>query len=150
VNLKSLVRQVLTETGMSDPHEVAAEVSRRVRGAAALREALAEALVVYVRTSFTRDLMRPSGEAAAQVPSAKVAACRSEWQRRLLTPLGVDGVFKRFGDCTADDLRAVAASLRLHADQTAAKADYYEALASALPAGAVVADLDADPLAVAA
>jgi hypothetical protein len=150
MSLNDLVRKVLVETALSDPHEVAVEVTRRLRGAVALREALAEALVVYVRTSFTRDLMRPSAVAVDAVSSAKVAACRSQWQRRLATPVVVDGGWKRLGACTADDLRAVAASLRVHADQTAAKADYYEALASVLPVGAVVADLDADPMAVAA
>lgn len=149
-DLKDLVRQVLADTSLSDPRDVAAEVVHRLRGAAAMRGALSEALVVYVRTSFTRDRMLPQSKTTTPAPSSKVAAVRSDWQHRLLTPVAVEGVWKRLGECTADDLRSVAAALREHAAQTSAKADYYDALADVLPAGAVVSDLATDPLGVAA
>lgn len=150
MDLKTVVRQVLTETGLSDPHEVAAEVARRLRGPD-VRAALAEALVVYVRVQFSRDRRLPQlGVSASQVVSSKVTACRDEWARRLQTPVGVGGVWKHLAECTADDLRVVAASLRRHAVQAAVKAEWYEALAASLPAGAVVGDLTADPVGVAA
>ena len=147
MNLRSLVHQVLTETSLSDPREVAVEVASRLRGPS-LRAALLEALAVYVRVTFGRDRMLSQDSPAGA--SSKVAAVASDWARQVLTPVAVDGVWKRLGECTADDLRAIAASLRSMADQTLSKAEWYEDLASALPAGAVVADLDADPLAVAA
>lgn len=150
-NLSGLIRQVLADTDLSDPREVAAEVSRRLRGAAALRDALMEALPVYVRTQFTRDRLLPRDlDTAPVIVSSKVAAVRSDWQRRLETPVVVDGVWKRLGECTSADLLAVASALRVQAAQSVAKAEYYETLAAKVPAGGVVSDLAADPLGVAA
>jgi hypothetical protein len=105
---------------------------------------------VYVRTQFTRDRMIPQSHDVSPVPSSKVAAVRSAWARRLETPVFVGSAWKRLGECTAEDLRVVASALRSQAEQAVVKADYYEALASSLPAGAVVSDLASDPLAVAA
>ena len=81
------------------------------------------------------------------VPSAKVAAIREHWWRQKLarTNLSVGDRRKILAEFTVDDALAVAENLRKIADDTAAEAARYEALAKAMKdAGvAVAADLDA-------
>lgn len=146
-NLRRLVHHVAETTTLSDPRDIAAKVAEMVprehRAAA-----LSEALPVYVLRALSQERML-SPIKSAETGSAKVAAVRDDWARRLAVPLSVAGIWKRFGECTVEDLRIVAADLRAVATKAAAKADYYDAVADALPAGARVDSLQTDPTAVA-
>lgn len=157
------IRYALENTTLTDPRDVAEEVLRLLdracdhgAGSAAYRDALAEVLPTYVGVEFSRtrmlnpvavvvDDVTPVREPAG---SAKVAACRNDWNARKNTPVCLPNGWKRLADCTAADLLTLAATLRDRAAKVAAKADWYEALAAALPEGATVAALDTDPTAV--
>lgn len=157
------IRYALENTTLTDPRDVAGEVLHLLdrahdqgEGPAAYRDALAEVLPTYVSVEFSRtrmlnpvavvvDDVTPVREPAG---SAKVAACRNDWNARKNTPVWLPDGWKRLADCTADDLLTLAATLRDRAEKVAAKAAWYEALADALPEGATVAALDTDPTAV--
>lgn len=141
--VRDAIAAVLESTDLSDPHEIAAEVVRRL-SAKELRSALTEVLPDFVRVTMSRGRMLNPAPLAPK-SSSKVAACRTHWATRLVTPLFVDGAYKRFGDCTAVDLKAVSLSLRVSADRSNAKADYYDSVAAALPEGATVSVLGEDP-----
>lgn len=142
------IREVLTSSSLSNPADVAAKVAEQIPDAQ-LRAALAEVLPSFVRTEFSRERMlspvRHSGG-----PSAKVAAIRDAWAARKQTPLKIGDEYKRLAECTAADLLVAASELRQRADAMLGKADYYEALAAALPPGATVDSFASDPVAVAA
>lgn len=148
-NLRRLVGHVLTTTSLSDPREVASKVGEMI-GREHREAAIEQMLPHYVLTVMSQGRMLGRQPVPGASPSSKVTRVREDWQKRLAIPLSVDGVWKRFGECTAADLRMVSASLRAAAAQTLAKADYYEQVAAALPAGAVVASLPGDPTEAAA
>lgn len=147
-SVSDCLRQVLETTSLSDPRAIAAEMLDRIPRAAR-GAVLAQVLPLWVQGQVSRRRLL-SPVAAAPVPSPKVAAVRDDWAVRLNTPLCVDGLWKRLADCTANDLRTVAASLRALAAKTAAKADYYVELADLVPAGGTVGMLTADPWGAAA
>lgn len=111
--------------------------------------------VVPVEQTFAPDdLLSDEGQATAKKVlkargSARVSAIRNEWQRHFADSLWTGEGYIKFGDATANDLTCAATSLRTSAkaeyEGKVSKAEYYEAIASALPAGARVRDLDADP-----
>ena len=149
-----LIRYVLENTTLTHPRDVAGEVLRLLdrahdqgEGLAAYRDALAEALPTYVSVEFSRTrMLNPVVDDATPVRepagSAKVAACRNDWDARKNTPVWLPRGWKRLADCTAADLLTLPATLRDRAAKVTAKAAWYEALADALPEGATVAALD--------
>ncbi|MGN8689856.1 hypothetical protein ACTND8_08130 [Atopobiaceae bacterium HCP3S3_F7] len=157
------IRRLLDNTELSNPHDVAGALLNELDNTLPIaaradlyRATLAEVLPTYVGVEFSRtrmlnpvavvvDDVTPVREPAG---SAKVAACRNDWNARKNTPVWLPNGWKRLADCTADDLLALAATLRDRAEKVAAKAAWYEALADALPEGATVAALDTDPTAV--
>ena len=162
MNTRERIQRLLDATELSSPHDVARallnELDNTPDRADAYRGALIDVLPTYVSVEFSRARMLSpvaavvdADDAAPREPvgSAKVAACRDDWAARKNTPVSLPGgTWKRLADCTATDLLAVAGKLREVADKTNAKAAWYETLADALPEGATVAALDADPTAV--
>lgn len=158
--LAALIAEVLDETSATDPTAITAELLKRIDDPLA---ALAEALPVFVRTQLSRSRMlsplddpqtadRGHGDTDAHCPAAPVGYSRAtrirdSWAARLNTPLRVGDEWKRLADCTAADLRTVAADLRERAAKSLAKADWYDDLAAMLPKGATVASLAAEQVA---
>lgn len=159
-HVSDLIRAVLDETAATTPAEIAREVLARVSDPQA---ALAECLPTFVQVSLSRSRMlspldepqtadRGQVSADAQTAPAPVGYSRAtrirlSWEDRLNTPLRVGEAWKRLADCTADDLRTVAESLRGRAAKSLAKADWYDDLAAKLPKGATVAVLTAEQVA---
>ena len=156
--VSDLIREVVATTSATEPQEIARLVQESIEDRDA---ALAEMLPTYVRTVLSRVRMLGEPDAfpayellsSLPIPAPAVTAAptvtrasriRTDWQARLDTPLRVGGAWKRLGDCTADDCRAVAASLRDRAEGLVSKADWYDRLATLLPSGATVATLSAD------
>jgi hypothetical protein len=128
INLRAVVHDVLRETDLTEPAEVAEETFHRLtRGQYA--EALRQTLRQYARTVMVR---RRSAPSAARVESAKLTARRemgAAWLRdRVSTMAG----WKMVADCYADDLLYVAAQLRRQADEDVAAAERWEKLAAEL------------------
>jgi len=142
-NVAKLVRHVIDTTSLSDPREIAQKVAGMVPRERR-QSAIEQMLPVYVTQVASRDRMLHQVK-PQQKGSSKVQAVRDDWKRRLATPLLVGDAWKRFGECTAADLLAVAETLRTTADRTLQKASYYEEIAAALPDGAQVSSLPSDP-----
>lgn len=140
LNLRAMVHEVLNETGLADPTEVAEETFRRLtRGqyAPALRQTLRQ---------FAR-LMMVSQTAVGQSTQAgrswKRDAIRAElagFREYLFTPDG----WKHLRECTRNDLLFAAGERRQKAEQNIAEAERLEKLAARLTDGQTVGDLDLD------
>lgn len=134
--LRVIVREVLAQTEEADPGVIAGMVVGRI--AKKDRDAaLSQAMRLFVRQviSETRVGNRPSNVTPIHRTgqSAKVAAIRDGWQRRLRDRVHVGAsLWKQLGDCTYDDLLAAANERQEHADRNAAWAREYRAMASAV------------------
>lgn len=136
-----LIKNTLDNTDLADPHEVAVAVAAQIPPNA-MGAALKEVLPVYIKVRYSLSRMKTSAQSAPRpAGSPKVALVRSAWERQKNTPLNVGGEWKRLGECTASDLLVVAEQLRTNAAKSIAKAEYYERLADAIPAGGTVNDL---------
>lgn len=144
-NLRTLVRQVLDDSVLTDPGLIAEEVYRRTaakdRGAA-----YQQALRHFVRQVASEQ----RGATTITAGPSKATRAREWWQRSMRDRIHVNGDagWKMLADCTRDDLLYAAAERREQADRNRAKAQQYEALASLLDANsaATVRDLPADVL----
>lgn len=134
-NLRAVVRDALTGTNEPDPGVIAAQVLSRIdpgdRDAA-----LSQAMRLFVRQviSETRVGHRPANVASLNARrsghSAKVAAIREGWQRRLRDRVHTgDSEWKLLGDCNYDDLMAAAGERQQLADRNSAWAREYRAMA---------------------
>lgn len=131
--LRQLVRDILAETDAADPGEIAGQVMARIPPRM-IRVALSQALRLYVRQviSETRTAHPPVAPTAIN-RSAKVAAIRDGWQKRLRDRVHVGGSeWKFLADCTYEDLIAAASERRQMADRNNAWARTYDAWARLL------------------
>lgn len=131
--LRHIVRDVLRNSTLADPGDIAAEVLRRIP-ARSTRDALEQTLRLYVRQviSEVRISSRPAPATAAN-GSWKVAAIRDGWQRRLRDPVHVGAQeWKLLADCSYEDLLAAAAERRQLAERNQAWARTYDAWAGLL------------------
>lgn len=142
-DLRTLVGEVLAETNLTEPADIAAEVARRTPKVH-LRAAYETALTGYVRVinnAHRREntILKPRPASR----SAKVSAIRDQWQAALRDRVHTGDGWKLLGECTYSDLMAAAKRRRELADRNLAMADRYEALAQQLLAAGVdrVADL---------
>lgn len=145
--LTECLRDVLDSTELADPRLIAEEMLTRIPDELKV-ETLQAALASWVRQELGRQRMLSPVSASGF--SAKVAAIRADWQHRLRERVCVGEVWKELGDCTPADLRTMAADLRAMAAKLTGKADYYDELASHVPAEGTVRDLAADPIGAAA
>lgn len=133
--LRQLVREVLRESESADPGEVAEQVRARIPKAQ-LASALSQSLRLYVRQVNSEIRVGNHGPAPTPIQanrSAKVAAIRDGWQRRLRDRVHVgDGTWKFLADCGYDDLVAAASERRVLADRNQAWAHTYESWARLL------------------
>lgn len=150
--LRTLVREVLSDSAEADPGAVADKVLASIPREH-LVAALAQALRPYVRQviseeriahSFTSHLpatstpfREPSGAGAPTQPRApgswKVQAIRDNWQKHLAARIHVgDGRWKFLRDCRYEDLVAAAEERRALAEKNQAWARQYDAWARLL------------------
>lgn len=125
--LRHVVQKVLADTNEADPGKLAGLVMARIPKAQ-IRVALSQALRLYVRQVISE---ARNGGSATVTPirpnaSAKVAAIRDGWQRRLRDRVHVADSWKLLADCTYDDLLAAAAERRTLADQNNARARQFD------------------------
>lgn len=141
------LKHVLATTTLTDPKDLAEAVTARL-DPEDLDPALQEALVYWVRshtarsrdgvpdeligstTGGTRNLEVVTATTRKPNRSAKVAGIRDWWQSFITERVNVDGVWKLTGDCTVEDIEALAASRREIASRNLSHADRYQALAA--------------------
>lgn len=163
-NLRKLIRDVLTNSLLADPRDLAAEAFQRIpadQHAAALRQCLTDVVREEIRLSRNHtpptvmaERPGPRGNVARQRPaarSAKVAGIRAMWQEKLRErihtgPASTD--WRLLGDCTFEELMFAAGERRTIALRNEAKAAEYAELAEAVRAAGVVRvrDLPAEVL----
>jgi hypothetical protein len=164
-NLRKLVRDVLANSLLADPRDLAAEAFLRIPAAehaAALRQCLTDVVREEIRLSrnhtpptVTAGRPGPRGNTARQQPavarSSKVAGIRAMWQEKLRErihtgPASTD--WRLLGDCTFDELMFAAGERRTIALRNESKAAEYAELAEAVRAAGVarVRDLPAEVL----
>lgn len=163
-NLRALVREVVANSTMNDPGDLAAEVARRIQPDD-METALQQSLRVFVRQILSEQrphIIAPptspvvssrfGSVAPATNRSAKVAAIRDGWQRHLRARYHVgDGEWAQLGDCGREQLDFISTFLDEQAAQKQAKARSIRRLAEAVTEHDVnrVRDLPADLLMVA-
>lgn len=136
LNLRHMVREVLRDSTIADPGQVADEVMRRIpRGA--LKVALAQTLRLFVRQVISEERIGNNGSDAPVTTkaarSAKVTGIRDGWQRRLHDRVHVGkGEWKFLAACTYEDLLAAAGERRDLAERNKAWARTYDAWARLL------------------
>jgi hypothetical protein len=137
-SLRAVVTEILDDTELSDPRDIATEVLTRLTDAER-DEILRAALVTEVRVTLHEHRKAPIGDrpAATPRPSAKVRAIRDAWAQLLNGRYSVGGEWKRLAEFTPEDARAVAAERRRMAAESAAWADRFDALAAAITAAGV-------------
>lgn len=134
-NLRAAVDQIIDDSGLTDPREIARKVAENVPARSRI-DVLAETLIDYVRIrqNGRRRLNPVIGPASAR--SAKVAAYREygeRWRRHLRDVVHVgNAVHVSLGQCTYDDLMYAARERQGLAAANAAAAARYEALAALL------------------
>lgn len=160
-NLRALVRDVARRSTIRDPDALADAIMREIPADYFL-DALRTAIKPLIREvvsearphgTFTTGPGRSQQSPAISAPrggSVKVAAIRDGWQDHLRARYSVDGDWKFLGECTYEDLHAIAKGLDLRAEQHASKARGMRALASLLTEHdvATVRDLPAQTLMV--
>ena len=136
-NLRTIVRATLSETSDADPGVVAEQVLAAIPRART-RDALEQTLRLFVRQIISEQRVSsrpstPSNVRTIPTTSAKVAAVRDGWQKRLRDRVHVgDGAWKFLGECTYADLLSAAAERRDLAERNAAWARQYDSWARLL------------------
>ena len=131
-SLRRLVHEVAAEATSVEYADIAADVMARL-DPSLLVAALEQALPLYVRAVSVSDRGRGSIiQPPAAGPSAKVAAIRDDWQRRLAEIYPTPKGNKRLADLTYSDLMYQAQILQASAEATLAKAKGWEKLARAV------------------
>lgn len=134
-DLTGMIRQILEETDLSEPADIARELVTRIPPEA-LRVTLETVLPAYVRNRIAaeRAVTTPANAKRLMVRSSKVGGVQEWWRRALDDRVSVHGDYKRLGDCTRLDLQFLAENLREKAEALTSKAKRYEALRDRLPA----------------
>lgn len=132
--LRHVVRDVLTDTDLADPGDLADVVLERIPSEH-VHDALSQTLRIYVRQVISE--VRNSGPAVNVAPirpnlSWKVAGIRDGWQRQLDNRVHIGDGWKLLRNCSYDDLLAAAAERRDLADRNMARARQYDAWACLL------------------
>lgn len=131
--LRHLVREVLSDSDEADPGRIADMVLAQIPPRQT-RTALAQALRLFVRQVISETRTARNEPTVTPISrSAKVAAIREGWQRRLDDRVhGAEGSWKKLRDCTYDDLLSAATERRQMAERNNAWARQYDAWARLL------------------
>lgn len=146
LTLSGIIRAILDETDLTTPEAVAAEAVRRTPDEH-IREFYRQAVRGQARVQMHAIPSTPP----AVTRSAKFAAIADMHSRQLKARVFVGDQWKMLGQCTYDDVLALADSRQQLAEENAAAAEKFRRVAKELQnAGAeTVADLPADVLAAA-
>lgn len=128
MTVASLIRQVLADTELTDPADVAAEAFARMdpdQYGELLRSVLREA----ARLEMSRERM--THNPATPAKSSYVAAMQ-RYAKVLRSRVQVEGVWKFYGDCTHAELVTLANESRAEAARNVAAAERHEKTAAAI------------------
>lgn len=128
-NIRHTVRDILDETDLTTPAEIAEKVAEMVP-TNQLRTTLATALREYVRVELTHTRARAAQPTRTGGPSAKVTAIRDAAHQWLRQRVCAGDTWKMLGDCTYEDLLRLEQDRREHAQRSAAAAERFAALAA--------------------
>lgn len=150
MNLRSLIRQNLTDDEAWNVDDIAQRTIANVATASQAKELLAEALPYMVR-EVIKESRRSVSKPTPQNRSAKVAAIREQEQRRLSDARYPDanGIWRRIGSFNHDELLDLAERITQNAQRNLARAAAIRSLAGELTqAGVTTVDEldDADTL----
>jgi hypothetical protein len=144
-SLRALVRNVLDETDLTSPDEIAEKVAASIPKEQ-LRAVLALTLRDFVRIEMTRS--RSAGQNDEKQPrpanrSAKVSAIRDAAPKWMRERVYVGTTWKLLAECTYDNLMFLVADRSALAAQNQAAAERYQKIADAVKRARVacVADL---------
>ncbi len=149
MTLSQKIEELVAKDRLRDPHTIAEKLIADMNEEQ-LRLALEVALPTFVRevlSQVRRDTTTPTRVRAAG-QSTRVGAIR-DWHQRLLDSVTeVNGSYKHLGECTRDDVLAIAGSRRKLAELNRRAAQKYEALATLMNDhdATTVADLPAELL----
>lgn len=147
-----LIRQVVDQTGLDDPRQVAEKVAE-ITPDEQVRDFYARMLVQEVRVFFSSERRRAfdavkgkqSGRKALGPARTKVSVVRDWWSEFCSSRVHVgDSVWKSLGECTFEDLRALHDERVDHAERTLSEAQRFDLLAKLLEEDGVsrVCELD--------
>jgi hypothetical protein len=145
-SLRALVRNVLDETDLTSPDEIAEKVAASIPKDQ-LRAVLAMTLRDFVRVEMTRVRSAGQNDDKAQPRpanrSAKVTAIRDAAPKWMRERVYVGTTWKLLAECTYDNLMFLVADRSALAAQNSAAADRYQKIADAVKRARVacVADL---------
>lgn len=133
-NLRALVRDVMDNSTLKTPDEIATEVAKRIPKAC-VAAALQQSLRTFARQVISEE--RPHGRHGVSAPvssrSSKVAGIRDGWQRKLRARYHVgEGAYEFLGECTAENLIFIASDLDEQAARKQTRARGFRRLAEAL------------------
>jgi hypothetical protein len=136
--VRSRIRDVIEQTNLSDPHEIAQAVAKGMTRAERER-VFVDILTPYVLNHLGMERRTAQGVTLPrQAPvksssSAKRAEYRDWWDKLCGIPIvGADGTYIRMGRATAEDLDAAAARRHEQAAANTAAAVQYEKAAAAM------------------
>lgn len=144
-DLHDLVKQVCATSALTHPKDLAKEVLGQIDEHDE-HDALEQSLATVVQKYVSRDhrpLITPGDQGRGDTQTGTVAggsnrspyvtALRSAWQRQLTARVNVGvGDWKRFGDCTAEDLDFMSRHRRELAAANIASADKLDTIAALL------------------
>lgn len=153
-NRHTLIRQVMEETDLISPDDIAAIVEQRTTDEE-LRAWYRETLKPDIRAEFLRmrkrrrdapliDAARENKESGSS--KTKPQMIRDAWLLKMQAPVTVDGEWKRLGDCDSDDVLRLAEVRYESAEAVRREGDRFKRLAAAMDEHGVscAADLPAD------
>lgn len=153
----TIIREVVEETGLVDPRDIAVIVEERTPDDM-IREWYREAIVPDIRAEHLRRRKQSVNKKVSQViaraekEGRRVAAktranlVADGWAEKLRAGVTVDGVWKRLADCSADDVQRLAEVRYESAEAVRAEGQRFEKLRAAMDehGAARVGDLPAD------
>ena len=143
--------QEATREGFLESKDICAYITHQIRGydQATLLDLITQMLPTVVpvlransRHTPTTPPVRRTQSYSRGASLARLAA--QQWQQKKNDLLCVDGIIKRFGDCTRQDLFHYADYLDDTANAIHRNADYYRTIAGMLPEGETVDYFDTE------
>lgn len=148
LTIRSMLRDILETTDLTDPHDIVDELLKRIpkaRYRAVLQILLGDFVRAHLGESRRRATLPPAtsfpkiittkhaGGIKSKATSATVAAIRDGWQRHLRDRINVgSNDWKMLKDCTYDDLMSAAAAREKQAEANKAWAQRFHGYAALL------------------
>ena len=131
--LRAIIREVIAKSDDLSVESLTIETLSRITDAERAR-LFAESVPAVVASELhnTRFACRPArpGKSVQTIRSAKVAAIRDDWRRKLDAVYATPTGNKRLGDFSSDDLRALADTCARMAEMNRVKSAHFAGLAA--------------------